>query len=175
MITITPTVTGVDEAIEHINRKVLGLQNKMHTLCEKLADMGVSFMNVGFRTATYDGTPDVKIGNPVWVSDILLEIPVTGSTVAFIEFGTGVHYADDHPQAVAMGAIRGEYGQHRGRNDTWKYQGDPGSLGWYQTPNDRARGVITTHGNPANAVMYNAAKQMRMQVAEIARSVFADD
>ena len=174
-IGVSIKVEGVDLAVQHISKKMNRLQDKMHTLANKLAEIGVSFMNVGFRTAVYDGTPDVQIGNPSWVSDMVLEIPVTGSTVAFIEFGTGVHYGESHPKAAELGAVRGEYGHKRGRNDTWKYYGDPGSMGWYQTTNERAKGLVTTHGNPPNSVMYNASKQMRMQILEIARSVFADD
>ena len=172
---ITINVRGINEAVDRLNRITRSIPDKMHTLCTKLAEMGINFMNVGFRTAVYDGTPDVKIGNPSWVSETVLEIPVSGTTVAFIEFGTGVHYADDHPKAAELGAIRGEFGHHRGRNDTWKYHGDPGSMGWYQTTAERAKGLVTTHGNPANAVMYNAAKQMRARILETARSVFADD
>lgn len=172
---ITINVRGINEAVDRLNRITRSIPDKMHTLCAKLAEMGINFMNVGFRTAVYDGTPDVRIGSPVWVSETVLEIPVSGSTVAFIEFGTGVHYADDHPKAAELGAVRGEYGLKHGRNDTWKYYGDPGSMGWYQTTAERAKGLVTTHGNPANAVMYNAAKQMRARILETARSVFADD
>lgn len=172
---ITINVRGINEAVDRLDRITRSIPDKMHTLCTKLAEMGLNDMSVNFRTAAYDGTPDVRIGNPMWVSDNVLEIPVTGHTVAFIEFGTGVHYADDHPRAEAMGAIRGEYGHHQGRKDTWKYRGDPGSAGWYNSPKERARGIVTTHGNPANAVMYNAAKQMRERILETARSVFADD
>lgn len=175
MIGFSCEIAEVDLAIKHISKLASNLPNKMKTLCDKLAEIGVNFMNVGFRTAVYDGTPDVHIGNPVWTSDNVLEIPVTGSTVAFIEFGTGVHYADTHPQATALGAIRGEYGHGLGKNDTWQYVGEPGSGGWYQTAKDRENGIVSTHGNPANSVMYNASKQMRMRILEIARSVFADD
>lgn len=175
MVGLTATISGLDVAIWHTSRKMLHIGRNLQTLCDKLAELGINFMNVGFRTAVYDGTPDVKIGNPSWVSETVLEIPVSGTTVAFIEFGTGVHYADDHPKAAELGAVRGEYGHHRGRNDTWKYYGDPGSMGWYQTTAERAKDLVTTHGNPANAVMYNASQQMRMQILEIARSVFSND
>lgn len=168
-------IDGLDEAIRHINKKASRLETKMKTFSDKLAEIGVSYMNLFFRTLIYDGTPDVHIGSPEWVSKRTLAIPVTGSTVAFIEFGTGVYFTDRHPKAAEMGAIRGEYGKKQGKNETWQYFGEPGSLGWYKTPEDRAKGLVTTHGNPANSVMYNAAKQMRMRILEIARSVFADD
>ena len=171
---ITVNVHGVEGLVRHIESFRQTLPEKLRTLCEKLSEMGVSFMSAGFRTAFYDGTIDAVVGNPEWVTEHTLEIPVTGSTVAFIEFGTGIHYADTHPEAARLGAIRGGYGKGRGRNDTWKYYGDPGSLGWYYDANDQTRGLVTTHGNPANSVMYNAAKQMRMKITETARSVFVN-
>ena len=175
MISFNASVEGLDVAIWHISRYRNHLQEKLSLLANKLAEIGVNFMRIGFRTATYDGSNDAFVNEPAWVSDTVLEIPVTGSTVAFIEFGTGVTYADDHPKAHALGAVRGGYGKGMGKHRTWKYKGEPGSLGWYQSAADEAKGLVSTHGNPANAPMYNAAKSMRMQILDIARSVFSND
>lgn len=174
-------IQGLDSAIKHITRKMNRLEDKVKTFSEKLAEIGVTFMNIHFWDVIYDGTPDVNIGNPRWVDESTLEIPVTGQTVAFIEFGTGVHYPDTHPRAADMGAYRGEYpgtelnpGKGLGKNDTWGYYGDPGTNGSVvkETPKGT---LVLTHGNPANSVMYNASKEMRTKILETARSVFAND
>ena len=177
MVNLSLQVSGIERAIMDVTRMMNRTERKLRTLCEKLAEIGVGEMNVRYQTAIYDGTPDIQIGMPVWVDDYVLEIPVTGSTVAFIEFGTGVYYPDDHPAAstVTPPAIRGEYGSGRGKGRIWKYYGDPGTFGWYYSDAERAKGLVTTRGNPANAVMYDAAKEMRNRISDIARSVFAND
>lgn len=175
MISLNASVEGLDLAIQHISKYRNSIQNKIRLFADKLAEIGVNIMQMRFRTAVYDGTNDAVVNEPTWISDMVLEIPVTGTTVAFIEFGTGVTYADDHPMANELGAIRGEYGQGKGKNRSWKYYGEPGSNGWYHDAKAEAKGLVTTHGNPANAPMYNAAKEMRTQILDIARSVFSND
>jgi hypothetical protein len=175
MLNVSVSMTGLDKIIEDVQKRNSKTDAKLRTLCEKLAEIGISFMEPRFRLAFYDGVNDTEVNQPEWVSDTVLEIPVTGHSVAFIEFGTGVHYPDTHPKAAELGAIRGEFGQKKGRRNTWKYYGDPGTLGWYGSAKDKAKGLVSTHGNPANQIMYRAAAEMRQRILEIARSVFADD
>ena len=172
---VSVRVEGLEKIVQDLQKRAKTTEWKLTELCNKLADIGVSFMRSGFRTAFYDGTNDAVVGSPNWVSENVLEIPVTGSTVAFIEFGTGVVFADNHPKAADLGAVRGEYGKKRGKNTQWKYYGDPGSFGWYATGKEEERGLVTTHGNPANMPMYHAGEQMRMRITEIAKEVFRYD
>ena len=171
---VSVRVEGLEKIVQDLQKRAKTTEWKLTELCNKLADIGVSFMRAGFRTAIYDGVNDAQVGSPDWVSDNVLEIPVTGTTVAFIEFGTGIVYADDHPYAVDLGAIRGEYGAGHGKQRVWGYYGEPGSNGIPTKTTDKGT-LIITHGNPANMPMYKAGKEMREKIKDIAKEVFRYD
>ena len=95
--------------------------------------------------------------------------------MTFIEFGSGVHYVEQHPKASEMGAVRGGYGQNKGLKDTWAYYGDPGTNGEPAKGKKGEKGLVFTHGNPPARAMYDAGKEMRERIAEIAREVFMND
>ena len=44
-----------------------------------------------------------------------IAVVAVGSATLFIEFGTGVKYPDNHPEAAEHGMIRGGYGYRLGR------------------------------------------------------------
>lgn len=53
-------------------------------------------------------------------------VVAVGGAVLFIEFGTGVKYPDNHPEAGKNGFTRGGYGYHLGRlKNGWRYTGNP--------------------------------------------------
>ena len=84
--------------------------------------------SVKFSQAVYDGTNDVSVtveprGNNVRA------VVATGGATLFIEFGAGVTYPDDHPEAEELGMKRGAYGQGHGKQHSWGYYGDPGTNG----------------------------------------------
>lgn len=162
--------TNASKVISKLQKYSDGIESKLRKLMEKLADAGLSTAIQEYGKAQYDGTKSDYPEGPRWVSDNRLEIAYSGSTILFIEFGTGVHYASDsHPQADEFGYTRGGYGHHLGKLDSWRYVGDPGTNG----EKDEAHpGFIKTYGNPANKPMYLASKEMRDKVIEIAREVF---
>ena len=91
-----------------------------------------------------------------------------GNATLFIEFGTGVAFPDDHPEAAENGMIRGGYGKHQGLNpDGWRYRGNPGTHGVVER-----NGKVHTYGNPANMSMYQAMRDVEREFTEIARRVF---
>ncbi|MBQ3265206.1 MAG: hypothetical protein IJH07_05460 [Ruminococcus sp.] len=162
--------TNVDTVIAQLRQYRDKLNERIHTMLQRLAAIGVDTADVAFKTAQYDGDNDVVVNAPEWISDTQLIISATGSAVTFIEFGSGVHYVKQHPKAVQLGAIRGGYGKGRGKRDTWGYYGNPGTNG--RTVPGKA-GLVLTHGNPPARAMYDAGKEMRERVTEIAREVFA--
>ena len=164
--------SNVDTVIAQLKQYRDRLNERIHTMLEQVAAIGVDTADVAFKTAQYDGNNDVVVNAPEWISDTQLIISATGSSVTFIEFGTGVHYAEQHPKAAALGMNRGEYGQGKGKHDTWGYYGDPGTDG--RVVEGRG-GLVLTHGNPPARAMYDAGKEMRESIAEIAREVFAHD
>lgn len=95
-----------------------------------------------------------------------------GKAVLFIEFGTGVTYPDNHPEARDRNMKRGEYGQGHGKKRSWGYYGEPGTNGVLKEKKNGGF-VVITHGNPANMPMYETVKELQDRLTEIAKEVFS--
>ena len=120
--------------------------------------------------AVYDGVNDVKVSLER-ISNNNVKVTAEGQALAFIEYGTGVTYPDDHPNKPEGLSPRGTYGKGHGSRKTWTYYGEPGSNG--KVIRESAKGqVVATHGNPANASMYNTYKQIVDEIPDIADEVF---
>jgi hypothetical protein len=175
-VKIKCTLGTINKAIAEIDEYQKKLDKKVRTLMERLAEVGIGEAEVRFGRAIYDGTNDVKVNkSPVWINDNKLAISASGNSITFIEFGAGVHYAgESHPKAAEFGFERGGYGHHLGKLDSWRYEGDPGTNGEVITEG-KHKGEVKTHGNPANRVLYDSAKEMREQLVKIAEEVFGND
>ena len=164
-------VTGIDAILRQLDNYVNSMQYKQHKVLQKLAEIGIDVATVRFGSAQYDGTNDVTVSQPIWDGDNKVLFSADGDTVAFIEFGTGVHYSEAHPKAVEFGAVRGTYGYGLGRFDSWRYEGDPGTNGEVIQSGAHA-GEVLTHGNPPARAMYEAGKEMRSRISEIIKEVY---
>lgn len=168
MVQVGYTVKGTDAINRHLDAILSKLtDNGSDGLKQALAFKGLTTAAAKFATAQYDGTNDVMVQQPYSEGDAVI-LEARGEAVAFIEFGTGVHYSEEHPKAAELGMIRGGYGYHLGNLDSWRYVGDPGTNG---VEDDRHPGYIKTHGNPPARAMYEAGKEMRNELAETAREV----
>lgn len=161
-------------AYDSLIRKVEDLGNwqsdRAIVFADRLAQEGLEIASVKFSQAVYDGTNDVSVtveprGNNVRA------VVATGGATLFIEFGTGVTYPDDHPEAEELGMKRGEYGQGHGKQHSWGYYGDPGTNGVLKEKKNGGF-VVITHGNPANMPMYETVKELQDRLTEIAKEVF---
>lgn len=168
---------NVSEAIKQVEEFRKRFHEKRKLFLQRLAEIGVAEAETRFRTAQYDGTNDVQVEKPIWVDDNHIVVKASGSSILFIEFGSGVHYKDEaHPLATKFGYKRGGYGQLRGRNEYWYYQGEPGTNG--EAPKSeylREKGLIYTQGNPANRCMWEAGQKIRSEILKIAQEVFGND
>lgn len=138
---------------------------------DRLAQEGMEIASIKFSQAVYDGTNDVSVtveprGNNVRA------VVATGGATLFIEFGTGVTYPDNHPEAEELGMKRGEYGQGHGKQHSWGYYGDPGTNGVLKEKKNGGF-VVITHGNPANMPMYETVKELQNRLTDIAKEVFS--
>ncbi len=168
-------VTGARRLISKLKAYQKDLDEKQHRLLEELAKIGIDTASVRFETAQYDGENDVVVNRqPEWAGENRLFLTATGKSVTFIEFGTGVHYAERHPNADALSFTRGAYGQGKGSRDTWGYYGAPGTNGKVLRETDKGT-LVLTHGNPPARALYDAAKEMRSRAVEIAREVYRND
>lgn len=172
---IKVTVSGLDAVMKKLDKYNKEFKEKQRIFLEKLADIGIDTADSIFKTAEYDGTKDVVVSKtPEWISENKLRITASGNSVLFIEFGTGVYYSEQHPKAAELGMVRGTYGQGKGSNDKWFFYGEKGSNG--KIVNTSPKGdVILTRGNPPARAMYEAGKDVRSKIQEIAREVFSSD
>ena len=127
--------------------------------------------SVKFSQAVYDGTNDVSVTVELRGNNVRAVVATGGATL-FIEFGTGVTYPDNHPEARDRNMKRGEYGQGHGKQQSWGYYGEPGTNGVLKEKKNGGI-VVITHGNPANMPMYETKKELQFQLTQIAKEVFS--
>lgn len=150
----------LDKAIRELHSYTAWVKKKTKELVERLAMVGASEASVRFASAIYDGENDAHVTvEPIkngWM------IRAQGNSVFFIEFGAGVYYNTDDPypggRPDGVAGI-GEYGQGKGKGNTW---------GYYDTNGD----LVLTHGNPAAMPMYYAGDAMDKAIRAIAKEVF---
>lgn len=164
---------GLSDLIKAVKDYPTWLNEKTKVLLQRLSNEGYQIASAGFSKAQYDGTNDVqvRIENR---DEHTRAIVAVGASVLFIEFGTGIVYPDNHPEAAEHNMVRGEYGLGRGKRPAWGYYGDPGTNGM-EVVNRSGKTVVITRGNPANMAMYNAVKNLQERLPELIREVFNGD
>lgn len=170
-INVPLSIPAYDSLIRRIEDLGNWQSDRAIVFADRLAQEGMEIASVKFSQAVYDGTNDVSVtveprGNNVRA------VVATGGATLFIEFGTGVTYPDDHPEAGELGMKRGEYGQGHGKQHSWGYYGDPGTNGVLKEKKNGGF-VVITHGNPANMPMYETVKELQDRLTEIAKEVFS--
>jgi hypothetical protein len=92
------------------------------------------------------------------------DLIVNGKDIAFIEFGSGVHYngavgQSPNPDGQKLGMVIGSYGKGKGKQDVWGYYSESGEL-------------IISHGTKATMPMYNATMKMYKAAPKVVKQVF---
>ena len=162
---------GIDTLLREIESYTVWLKERSQVLLDRLAQAGFEVASARFAKAAYDGTNDASVSMETRSEGVRAVVAV-GASVLFIEFGTGVTYPDNHPQAAELGMKRGEYGQGHGKQSSWGYYGDPGTNGVVKMKKDGSP-VVITHGNPANMPMYETVKELEAMLPELVKEVFS--
>lgn len=162
---------GIDTLLREIESYTVWLKERSQVLLDRLAQAGFEVASARFAKAAYDGTNDAFVSLETRSEGVRAVVAV-GASVLFIEFGTGVTYPDNHPQAAELGMKRGEYGQGHGKQSSWGYYGDPGTNGVVKMKKDGST-VVITHGNPANMPMYETVKELEAMLPELVKEVFS--
>lgn len=162
---------GIDTLLREIESYTVWLKERSQVLLDRLAQAGFEVASARFAKAAYDGTNDASVSMETRSEGVRAVVAV-GASVLFIEFGTGVTYPDNHPQAAELGMKRGEYGQGHGKQSSWGYYGDPGTNGVVKMKKDGST-VVITHGNPANMPMYETVKELEAMLPELVKEVFS--
>lgn len=161
---------GIAELIKSVNEYNVWLKERSNEFLRRLAKMGYNAASAKFGTAIYDGTNDVVVKIEERDRNTMA-IVATGTATLFIEFGTGVTYPNNHPQAGELGMARGEYGDGHGKQSSWGYYGEPGSNGIVREKPDGST-VVITQGNPANMPMYETVKELEASLTALAKEMF---
>ena len=162
---------GINMLHREIESYTVWLKERSQVLLDRLAQAGFEAASARFAKAAYDGTNDASVSLETRSEGVRAVIAV-GASVLFIEFGTGVTYPDNHPQAAELGMKRGEYGKGHGKQSSWGYYGDPGTNGVVKMKNDGST-VVITHGNPANMPMYETVKELEAMLPDLVKEVFS--
>ena len=171
-IKVPLSVAGIDNAIREIDRYKSWLKARTSVLLDRLAQEGLSVASANFTKAAYDGTNDVSVSVEQRGQSVRAVVAV-GASVLFIEFGTGVIYPDNHPEAADLGMRRGRiWGAGHGKQPSWGYYGDPGTNGDVHAKRTDGTTVVITQGNPANMSMYETVKHLQMILARTGKEVF---
>ena len=170
VIEIDLSVAGINRLQKELKDYDKWLKSKIDELCKRLAEYGVERAEVYFGYALYDGINDVTVEPAKKRGENCYVVKAKGSTVLFIEFGSGVYYPDSHPEGSANGMIHGTYGRGLGKNNYWFYTGQPGNAGG-ELAHGKTNTTIT-HGNPANMSLYFARKDVEAEIGRIVKEVF---
>ena len=162
---------GIDTLLREIESYTVWLKERSQVLLDRLTQAGFEVASARFAKAAYDGTNDASVSMEMRSEGVRAVVAV-GASVLFIEFGTGVTYPDNHPQAAELGMKRGEYGQGHGKQSSWGYYGDPGTNGVVKMKKNGST-VVITHGNPANMPMYETVKELEAMLPELVKEVFS--
>ena len=161
-ITVDPlNKDSISAAIKKLNTYKKDFAKKEREFVRRLAEIGVNTATGIFSTAAYDGTNDVSVRMEKTANGYA--VIADGSTVGFIEFGTGVN----NPEWSGNGSDytpppHGSYGKGHGKQP----------YGWWFNPSDGEK-AVHTYGNPPAEAMLSARDIMVQRVIQIAREVWA--
>ena len=160
-ITVDPfDKKSITAAIKKLERYEKEFKAKEAEFVRRLMEIGVSVAETGFALADYDGINDVLIAETQ--NGARAAIIAYGTTVGFIEFGTGVKFREyDSSSTEFTPPAHGTYGKGKGANPK----------GWYFSQGEGAAGRHT-YGNPPAEAMLAARDVMVERITRIAREVF---
>lgn len=161
---------GLKQAEEYIRKYKTTLNKKARALAFRLSWLGFEVAKIRFENAEYAGSNDVKCH--INQKDKTCTIVAEGKSVAFIEFGTGIHhngYGGELPPGVGA---HGSYGQGKGAGRRWYYYGDPGNVGTYVDTVPGKGQLNYTSGNEPAMAMWGAVEEMASQVEATWREVW---
>lgn len=152
-------IENLDEVLKDIEAYKKKFEQNVTEMVNQTTELGRSEATANFSSAKYDGTKDVNVTSKVYKKTGV--VTASGESTLFIEFGTGISYPNDHPEASRLGIEHGSWSEGPEGKGHWD---DP--KGWFYSHGNR------TWGNPANRCMYNAAKEVERNAERIAREVF---
>lgn len=162
------------DAVSAIDSYRQEIESKCKQVLERMKDEAVRTAESGYASALYTGVNDASV-YIIDLDEFSFEVDAEGTSVLFIEFGTGILNPDD-PIAradlqVNTGIVsHGEWGKGHGADpEGWTYRGARGTA-----PNTYHLGGNAFHtiGHPANSVIHHTKIKLDEEYEKIAKEVF---
>jgi len=158
-------VTGADEVITKLSNLRLLIGTVTTDVVQELCKEGEVYAFNKVESAVYSGTNDVVVvSNGTGFNG---RVDAMGNAIAFIEFGAGMRYPADHPQAGEYGFYPGSFSRRKDLTKGWSYYGTPGLSDAQRS--EKMPGGWHTYGNPANKCMFHTAQYMRKRIIPLFR------
>ena len=152
---------SIKKALKEVKQYKKDFLAKEKLFVKKLGEIGVSVATTGFALADYDGEKDVQVTMTQRGTEA--KVIAFGTTVGFIEFGTGVRYPEWNNAGMEYTPPKhGTYGKGHGARQH----------GWFFKPNDSEGAAQHTYGNAPAEAMKTARDVMIEKVTQIAREVW---
>lgn len=163
-ISVTLSSKSIRDAIKELEKYRDSLERKNEIFVKRLKEIGINVITSKIAQARTEDDKDLYIEDETKAlkSVVVARIRVTGKMILFIEFGAGVFYnqGNAHPLASQFGYGVGTYpGQTHAEDDFWFFIDENGDK-------------HMSHGTEATMPLYNAYREMYIQVLAIAREVF---
>lgn len=167
------------EGMDRLRRRMAQVQaavsdeSRLARFLDAIAQTGADVAQARFNAAAYPGAKDVAV-SVVRDSETRYRVVASGTSVLFVEFGSGVTYPATNPRADDLGFVPRSWSSTHAnaikRDGLWVYYGQPGGDA---TPvSGRPSNTWWTQGNPSANAMYEAAKDMRGTIARAWRAAF---
>lgn len=140
---------SVQGAIQQLERLRSEQDNKMQEICLDIAQTGATRASLDFARTPYDGNKDVSVS--VDTIPFGARVTASGSSVLFLEYGSGVKYGYGHPEPNGYGP-----GTYNPLSNNWM---NPN--GWYYAHGQKS------WGNPPAMAMWNAEQIMRDRAQDV--------
>ena len=157
---------SIDAAVREIREYGKWVQRKTIELAKKVAELGADRVAVGYFNVQYDGERDIDVRVDT-LGEGQYAIVAFGHPVLIVEFGAGVTYGYGHPNPEVDGKPMGP-GTYPSTKGLWN-----NPKGWWFT--NEAGESEHTYGNPPSMTMYKTAEELKRDLVNIAREVFASD
>ena len=150
---------NLNRVLKDVEDRTQAIKDKTTEMVRQTTELGEKEASANFSRADYDGTNDVRVTSRVYKKTGT--VTAKGTKTLFIEFGTGIIFPNDHPEATGLNVEHGSWSEGPEGKGHWD-----DINGWFFKHGQHS------YGNPANRCMYNAKKEVERNAQKIARRVF---
>ena len=158
---------SIQDAIKQLRSYQKSLVSKNEEFVRRLAELGIPVIdeNIALAQGDSDKSHNTYIKINSFGDYTQATLVCEGKSLAFIEFGAGIHYntpagTSPHPKGQDFGYTIGSYGQGNGKNESWVYYADSGE--W-----------VRSYGTEATMPVYKASVEIIQNIRRIAKEVFS--